>query len=233
MPTADRRPFVSRAVHYFLRQDYPAAELIVLDDGDAAAADLLPADPRIRYERLPQRAVLGTKRNLACEMARGDLILHWDDDDWSAPDRITRQAGVLTAAPGVEVCGLAALLFYDAVARQGWRYRYRLAGRAWVAGNTMCYRRGVWKRMPFAAVPEGEDTRFVWALEPRQVRALPEPDFFVGILHQRNTSSRRRRDPAWSSVDVEEIRRIMGADLATYEGWDAGDQLSRSSQPHM
>ncbi|MBS1586159.1 MAG: glycosyltransferase family 2 protein [Bacteroidetes bacterium] len=30
--------------------------------------------------------VVGRKRNIACEESRGDIIVHWDDDDWYAPD---------------------------------------------------------------------------------------------------------------------------------------------------
>ena len=33
MPTRDRRPFALQAVRYFLRQDFPTRELLVLDDG--------------------------------------------------------------------------------------------------------------------------------------------------------------------------------------------------------
>jgi glycosyltransferase involved in cell wall biosynthesis len=232
MPTADRRAFVGHAIRYFLRQDYPATELLVLDDGDEPVADLIPADARIRYERLPQRMILGAKRNLAGEMARGDIVLHWDDDDWSAPDRVSRQVRALAADPGIEVCGLGELYFYDPGRREAWRYRYRGAGRRpWVAGNTMCYRRRTLTRTPFSPVGEGEDTRFVWALAPGQVCAIPDPTFFVAILHGRNTSARRRRDPAWSAVDVDIVRVLMQADIEAYDRWtEAGP--SERALPH-
>jgi O-antigen biosynthesis protein len=221
MPTADRGSFVTRAVTYFLRQDYPSAELIVLDDGNDPVGHLMPTDPRIRYERLSQRMILGAKRNAACEMARGDLILHWDDDDWMAPDRISRQASVFTNA-AAEVSGLSELFFYAPFTRAAWRYRYRPMGRAWVSGNTMCYRRKIWKKSPFAAVAEGEDTRFVWALQPRQVCALSDPSFFIGMVHPSNTAPKRRRDPAWAMIDAAQVRGMMGLDVMFYDGFDSG-----------
>ena len=49
MPTHNRRPFVAQAIVYFLRQDYPNRELIIVDDGTDPVADLIPDDPRIRY----------------------------------------------------------------------------------------------------------------------------------------------------------------------------------------
>jgi glycosyltransferase involved in cell wall biosynthesis len=70
MPTANRRGFVERAIECFLRQDYESRELLVLDDGADRIGDVLPGDPRIRYLELPERLVLGAKRNRGCELAR-------------------------------------------------------------------------------------------------------------------------------------------------------------------
>src|SRR6266545_4002208 len=52
MPTAGRRRFVPQAIGYFLRQDYPNRELVIVDDGTDNLADLLPDDARVRYVRL-------------------------------------------------------------------------------------------------------------------------------------------------------------------------------------
>ena len=49
MPTANRRQFVPEAIRYFLAQDYPNKELIVIDDGATTVGDLMPDDERIRY----------------------------------------------------------------------------------------------------------------------------------------------------------------------------------------
>jgi len=89
MPTRNRRLFVVQAVAQFLAQDYGDRELIVVDDGEDAVADLLPADSRIRPLRLDRRATIGAKRNIACEAAAGEVIAHWDDDDWMADWRPT------------------------------------------------------------------------------------------------------------------------------------------------
>ena len=72
MPTADRRRYVPGAVASFLAQDYEPRELVILDDGQDAVDDLIPADPRIRYVRVPNGKSLGEKRNEACRLARGN-----------------------------------------------------------------------------------------------------------------------------------------------------------------
>src|SRR3712207_2410530 len=87
MPTADRRRFTERAIRYFDRQDYRNRELVIVDDGQSPIGDLVGGHPRVHYIRLDQRMRVGTKRNLACLQARGEVIAHWDDDDWYGPQR--------------------------------------------------------------------------------------------------------------------------------------------------
>ena len=74
MPTRNRRRFVRQALAYFRRQDYLERELIIVDDGEEDLADLVGLEENIHYLRLPQRAPLGLKRNLACQQARGRLM---------------------------------------------------------------------------------------------------------------------------------------------------------------
>src|SRR4051812_12356423 len=109
MPTANRRRCVSQAIRLFQAQDYPNKELVILDDGAESVADLVPDDPQVRYIRLTGKRTLGKKRNECVEASRGDLIMHWDDDDWHAPHRIRYQAEALLAA-GAEVCSVTQML---------------------------------------------------------------------------------------------------------------------------
>ena len=80
MPTADRRPFVAQAIRCFLAQDYAEKELVIVDDGADAVADLVPDNSRVRYFRQEGRRSVGAKRNFACREARSDIIVHWDDE---------------------------------------------------------------------------------------------------------------------------------------------------------
>jgi glycosyltransferase involved in cell wall biosynthesis len=110
MPTYNRRRYVPQAIRYFQRQDFSDSELLILDDGEDRVADLVPADARIRYVPLGRRMILGAKRNHACEMARGQIIVHWDDDDWIAPWRLSYQVEVLQTA-GADLCGAVRQLY--------------------------------------------------------------------------------------------------------------------------
>lgn len=208
MPTRNRRLFVVQAVAQFLAQDYPDRELIVVDDGEDAISDLLPADSRIRSIRLDRRATIGAKRNIACEAAGGDVIVHWDDDDWMADWRLTYQVNAL-ANQSADVCGLSRLYFYDAPSRGAWRYTYPPGGNPWVAGGTLCYRKSVWRAQPFADLDEGEDTRWVWALRGVKIVALDDPGFYIVRIHAGNTKTRPTTRPPFVSCAPETVEQVM------------------------
>lgn len=215
MPTFDRRSFVPQAVRYFLRQDYPARELVVVDDGLQPVGDLLPADPRIVYHRLGARTVLGAKRNLACELARGSIIVHWDDDDWASPERVSVQVAALTGS-GADVCGAASLLYYDPVSSSAWRFTWPGGQRQWAAGPSLCFSKELWSRSPFPDVTIGEDTRFVFSPAVRRVADVRAAACVVGIIHSRNTAPKSVRGPHWDSRPVREIEDLLGDDMAFY-----------------
>lgn len=217
MPTADRLRFVPQAIRYFQRQDYPSRELVVLDDGRERVGGLIPPDPRIRYVALERPLVLGAKRNRACELARGEVIVHWDDDDWTAPHRLSYQVAELERH-GADVCGLSQQLYLDPAHRAAWLYRYPSGRRPWVAGNTLCYPRELWARNPFREVAVGEDSRFVWSETVRNVLPLADHRFHVGVIHDRNASPKATSDPYWRSTPVEDVEALLGADAAFYVG---------------
>jgi glycosyltransferase involved in cell wall biosynthesis len=214
MPTANRRRFVPQAIRYFLRQDYANRELIVVDDGSDAVADLIPPDPRIRYLRLDKPHTIGEKRNLACEAASSPLIAHWDDDDWMAPWRLTCQVDSLLQEQA-EVCGLNRVLYYDAASGLAWQYVY-VGGPPWVAGNTLVYTRTFWQANPFPDISIGEDNHFVWSRRLKHLMALPEGTFYVALVHPANTSPKLTRQACWRPYPADAIRDLFEDDWAFY-----------------
>ena len=214
MPTADRRRFVPPAIHNFQAQDYPNKELIILDDGKDSVADLVPNDPRIRYIRTQQKQTLGVKRNECVKASRGSLIMHWDDDDWSAPHRMRYQVESLLRE-GAELCGLRQMLFHDLKSGDTWLYNYPPTLRLWLAGGSLLYTRDFWQHAPFPNLQVGEDTRFVWSQRNPRLVVLPDYQFYVAMIHPDNTSPKPCSGPYWSRWP-EDIKRIMGSDLGEY-----------------
>jgi glycosyltransferase involved in cell wall biosynthesis len=213
MPTCNRRRFVAQAVWYFLRQDYPRKELIVLDDGDDAVADLIPQDDQIRYVRLDRRLPLGQKRNMACELGRGELIAHWDDDDWMAPHRLSAQVRELIDSDA-DVCGSGELLHYGVDSGEAWLYRRAPDEPPWVAGGTLMYRREAWVRTPFPQIDVGEDESFV--ARQQRIHAAADPSFYVALIHRGNTSAKRLSDPHWQRQPLDAVASLLDADRDFY-----------------
>jgi hypothetical protein len=225
MPTANRRRFVPRAIRYFLRQDYPHCELLVVDDGRETVADLIPEDPRIRYVRLPDRKQVGWKRNYACREARGEIIVHWDDDDWMASRRLRYQVTRLLETRAA-ICGLARILYYEPAQRRSWQFVYAGGGRPWLLGATLCYRKSFWEKNPFRNVDVGEDALFLWGARPKpRIAPIHDPTFFVGIVHPDNVSPKQVGRPPWLPLPVDRIRDAVGDDFDDLaEVRDAGSE---------
>ena len=207
MPTANRRGMVPSSIALFQRQTHPNRELIILDDGTDAVADLVPRDVRIRYVRIPPGLPLGAKRNRACELAAGDVIVHWDDDDWYPPDRIARQ--VATLANGGAACGTSRLFFQDTAQLRAWEYSYRSSDRKWVAGSTLAYRRSAWERNRFREVQVGEDAYFVWGLDGASIVDLDDPSLCVAAVHGANTSPKVTSAVYWRALEPSAVRRVI------------------------
>jgi glycosyltransferase involved in cell wall biosynthesis len=218
MPTYNRRTFVPRAIEYFLRQDYPNRELIIIDDGTDAIEDLVPADSTaaIRYKRLEKRISLGAKRNLANTEARGEIIVHWDDDDWMAPHRLRYQVETLLKEQA-DICGLDKLYFFDPLAKKAWQYVYPQNSKPWVYGGTLCYKKAFWNNNPFPDIKVGEDNRFVWSKRSKKIAALPDNTFYVALVHKGNTSPKRTGHSRWHPYPVEKIQTLLDSDWAFYK----------------
>ena len=209
MPTADRRRFVPEAIRLFQAQDYPHRELLVLDDGEDAIADLLPPDPRIRYLRETPRAPVGTKRNRACAAARGEIVAHWDDDDWYAPWRLGYQVAALREAEA-DACGLDRVLFRDEADGAAWEFVWPAGEGAWLHGATLCYRRALWQAGGFPPLAVGEDMRFLHAHRGARLLALPRTGFYVGRIHAGNTSRKHTAPPRWQARTPAQLAALTG-----------------------
>ncbi|HVF49632.1 MAG TPA: aminotransferase class I/II-fold pyridoxal phosphate-dependent enzyme [Pyrinomonadaceae bacterium] len=217
MPTANRLRFVPQAIRYFQAQDYPHRELLILDDGPEAVQHLVPADDaRIRYMRLDGGRTLGEKRNESVRQAAGDLIMHWDDDDWMAPHRISYQVGALLAA-NADACGLDRMFFYELATGKMWLYQYPPQRRAWLAGGSLLYTRDFWRRSPFPDIQVASDTRFILNQQLDRAVFLPRHDFYVALIHEGNTSPKNCLGSFWSLCDAATtLASITGDDDARF-----------------
>jgi glycosyltransferase involved in cell wall biosynthesis len=208
MPTNNRRGFVPNAISYFLQQDYKYKELLIVDDGTDIIEDIVPANEQIRYIRLHNKMTLGEKRNYCIKESIGDLIMHWDDDDWMAPYRISYQVQELLKNKA-EVCGLQQMLFRELDTGKCWLYKYPLQAQPWLAGGSLLYTRDFWQQSPFPDMQIASDTRFIFARKLTSFVVLSDYRFYVATIHCKNTSAKNTASNLWKPIENNIVKKIM------------------------
>ena len=112
-PTYNRRQFLPSLIHQFNYQTYPQdyMELIILDDSAESNADIIPEQSNIIYKHLPEKLVLGKKRNELNSMVTGDIIVCFDDDDYYSPERVAHAVNKLSSSK-MQIAGSSTIHIY-------------------------------------------------------------------------------------------------------------------------
>src|SRR6516225_7271735 len=84
MATYGRHGFVQEAMAMFLKQDYEHKELVILNNHPSPML-MNAIRPNIRIVNEPRYPTLGACRNRLLELADGEFMRIWDDDDLYAP----------------------------------------------------------------------------------------------------------------------------------------------------
>jgi len=175
------REMVQRAIDSYLSQDYANRELIVVDDGGEVIRDLVEGIENCQYI-LCHSETLSLKRNVGCQRANGEFIVHFDADDWSGPHRITDQVGMMLANPRAQIGGYSNALWYDFVDAKASYYK----GTVW--GASLIYRRSYALENPWdERAPFGEDGPFIEkARLAQQIASGDGSKNFVATMHSKN-----------------------------------------------
>lgn len=187
MPTWNRREYVPAAIDCFLKQSYETRELVILDDGEEEIRDLIPDDPRIHYHFEDKRRITGDKRNRVNELAQGEIICHWDDDDWSAETRIEDQVARLQESEK-QVTGYSVLYFWNVTIEKAFYYKAQRKG--YVCGTTLCYYKKFWETRKYRHRHEATDNDFVYPIINR-IAACTDPGQMVARIHNCHHTSRK------------------------------------------
>jgi glycosyltransferase involved in cell wall biosynthesis len=186
-----RPAFLKQCAKYVARQTYPREKLewVIVDSGNDEFQ--MPENPGLRIAVVHQKGAVGLLRNLGLRVACGELVVHFDDDDWHAPDRIERQVAPFLVKPYLDlVCtdDYHIALFDESPIRamRSWSWGYEMFS----SGGTFMYRRKAWERRGFAHVMTGEDYEFAKHLRLRNSMAaqnLRDSGLFVCVRHGKNT----------------------------------------------
>ncbi len=212
MPTYNRREFIPQALKYFERQDYPHKELIIVDDGTDTIIDILPTHLNICYISLSERCSLGTKCNIACSLANGEVICHFDDDDYFAPHRLTHQVQPILQGKA-DIVGVEMDVVFNIVDWTAWKCSSSLRSEIFYGGvvtGAMMYRKALWGM--HAMHPNkttGEDADFLRHLRTNgaKLATVANAGSFIYIRHGDTWPLLPHYHPhmhEWSAVKIEE-----------------------------
>ncbi len=231
-PTFNRRKYIPQAIACFKAQTYENRELIIVDDGTQSCADLVPTnDPTIKYFRLEEKLATGAKRNLCCEKASGEIIVHWDDDDWSAPARITDQVERLKDC-GLSVVNYFDILYWNDLSKK--LFRFHPSSLRCPHGATFAYTKAWWVKHPFEAIQVGEDTNFGReAMSLKQIAWFPSSKNIVIRAHDQNTcqTANSMGSACVPEIPASELPKgflevpTVDGPTAPAESWDLFDTL--------
>jgi len=93
MVTKGRPSLIKKSISCFNQQTYSNKNLLIVSQGDKQTNEeiksLLPKNG-IFFSTTPKLS-LGAMRNLSVELANGEIVCQWDDDDLSHPERLMTQ----------------------------------------------------------------------------------------------------------------------------------------------
>jgi len=155
IPTHNRPELLKRAINSVLAQTYQDFEIIVVDDGDISAEDIVKSfsDSRIRFIRheTPHRGGSAT-RNTGIKNATGEFIAFLDDDDEWKKEKLAEQVAVLDNNKEVGLCfclveaidGFGRKLYISKTPKEGRLSPYRdLLKKAFIWTSSMVVRKSL------------------------------------------------------------------------------------------
>ena len=93
--TEGRVDLLGAAIRGYLSQTYSPKEMIIVSQGTKEQNDnirkMIEPHEDIHFCEAPPTLTLGAMRNLSVELAHGDIICQWDDDDFYHPTRVNTQ----------------------------------------------------------------------------------------------------------------------------------------------
>lgn len=205
MPTRGRVHFASKAVECFLSQSYADKDLIILDDDDDSSFPSNWTEP-LSVRRISEniRFNIPEKLNRLCELAAGEFIVRFDDDDWSSPDRIQSQVSRLLDS-GLSVTGYHSIIFVD---ESGQIKKYRSTSD-YACGSSMMFRKSFWEKNHFnEKFIVGSDNVFSRAArDAKQLISVDAGHMMYARAHSTNTS--RKKMELFKEARTNEIPAVL------------------------
>lgn len=187
------------------RQDYPNKELCIFNDD--GATEYMSIEDKI-YVWGESGKTIGHKRNELTRLAKGDIVIFQDSDDFYAYNYVSLCIKQLETA---NVTGLSSAYFYKPHSNL-YLYEYG-KHQPYVLESGMAFRREVWERCKFADTNNGEGLKFL--TNAGRISPIKTLSAFVAILHNKNTQSGRDMS-IFKPVDISLAKGLLGESYYLY-----------------
>jgi glycosyltransferase involved in cell wall biosynthesis len=194
--TANRRHFFQHAIRNVCTQLGKGFEIewIVVEDGDESVEDLVSHLDFVRYARLAGKNSVALKRNIANDMAQGDYILYFDDDNYAFPHRAIVSINALYRS-NLLMAGSSDMLILD---RRNWEiFQVGPFSDMHATLGTWCIRREMLERSRFRDTDsKGEEVAFTgnWSVPILQLGGL---NTSISFSHGQNTVPKNDLKDPW------------------------------------
>lgn len=216
-PTYNRPEYHFQLYSMFIHQTHTNKELLILDDSPHPSPFFSQlTDDRVTYIHVSIKVSIGEKRNLLINLAQGEIIAHFDDDDFYASDYIHTMVQLLQEA---DLIKLSCWVSWQKINNKFWEwdaalvqpYLYEVKGTGeitkinitdystaslpekfvWGYGFSYVYKKSLAEEIPFEDRDHGEDYLFVEKAiqsEKNCIYIADHPHLVLHTLHEKSTS---------------------------------------------
>jgi glycosyltransferase involved in cell wall biosynthesis len=173
-------------------------EWIIFDDGTDKVGDLFAASglKNVRYYSEDIKLNIGAKRNKLNELAKGEIIVCMDDDDYYPPERVSHAVDRLNTNPSFEICGSSLLYMYYSDNKKIYQIGPYITNRDGTTNHatngTMAYRRRYFDNHKYdETVTHAEETSFLNKYAEPLHQLNPNKVMLV-MSHSENTFDKKK-----------------------------------------
>jgi len=199
--THNRKHLFKLAVYNYQTCDYPKnkMEWIIYDtsNDDEKVEDFLPNEEErlkmgIKYVHLNEKITIGESRNKACNLAKNDIIVFMDDDDYYFPQNINKRVNALinNNKQIVGCCYLGSLAINKVISYVNAPNIYSSIGKS-ISPATLCFYKDILNdkcKFNDSNINECED--LFEKIHLKEFKELSWEEIIVSLSHKNNITNR-------------------------------------------
>ena len=190
-PTYNRSLFIPYLKKCFLNQEYPQEKMewIIIDDGSEPVHDLFKDMSNVRYIYLDEKINIGAKRNMCNELAKGEIMVCMDDDDYYPPTRVSSAVKALYKNSKFQLAGSSKIFLYYSDIKEIYEVGPYSANHC--TNGTMAYTKEYAQNHKYDNyVTHAEESGFLENYKNPCFQLVPE-DVMMVMSHSHNTFDKR------------------------------------------